>query len=39
MDLVEIDPEKDVADATSFMAASCLLSFTSGVLARKLSAI
>ena len=37
MDLVEIDPEKDVADTTVFMAASCLLSFASGVLARKLA--
>jgi formiminoglutamase len=37
MDLVEIDPDKDVADTTVFMAASCLLSFASGVLARKLA--
>lgn len=35
LDLVEIDPEKDVADTTVFMAASCLLSFASGLLARK----
>jgi formiminoglutamase len=36
LDLVELDPEKDVADITVFTAASCLLSFASGVLSRKL---
>jgi formiminoglutamase len=34
MDLVEIDPAKDVADATVFAAGLCLLSFASGLLAR-----
>ena len=38
MDLVEIDPDRDIAEATSFAAAECLLSFASGVLARKLTA-
>lgn len=38
IDLVEIDPEKDVADSTIFMAASCLLSFASGLVERKLAA-
>ena len=31
MDLVEIDPEKDIADATCLAAAACLLSFASGL--------
>lgn len=31
IDLVEIDPTKDVADATSLAAAACLLSFASGL--------
>jgi len=31
IDLVEIDPTRDVADATSLAAAACLLSFTSGL--------
>ena len=31
MDLVEIDPEKDIADSTSLAAAACLLSFAAGV--------
>ena len=31
MDLVEIDPEKDIADTTSLAAAACLLSFVSGL--------
>lgn len=34
LDLVEIDPEKDVADATAFAAGLCLLSFASGLLGR-----
>ncbi len=34
MDLVEIDPEKDIADVTSMTAAVCLLEFASGVLSR-----
>ncbi len=34
IDLVEIDPTKDVADATVFAAAVCLLSFASGLLGR-----
>ena len=34
MDLVEIDPEHDVADATVLAAAACLLSFASGVLTK-----
>ena len=31
MDLVEIDPDKDIADATCLAAAVCLLSFASGL--------
>jgi len=34
MDLVEIDPTKDVSDATAFAAGLCLLSFASGMLGR-----
>ncbi|MFN2455473.1 MAG: agmatinase family protein [Pyrinomonadaceae bacterium] len=34
MDLVEIDPTHDVADATTMAAAACLLSFASGLLRR-----
>jgi formiminoglutamase len=34
MDLVEIDPTKDIADTTCLAAASFLLSFASGVLER-----
>ena len=34
LDLVEIDPTKDVADATVFSAALALLSFASGLLGR-----
>jgi len=34
MDLVEIDPTKDVAEATAFAAGLCLLSFASGLLGR-----
>jgi formiminoglutamase len=34
IDLVEVDPTQDVADATVMATASCLLSFASGVLAR-----
>lgn len=31
IDLVEVDPTRDVADATSLAAAACLLSFASGL--------
>jgi formiminoglutamase len=34
VDLVEVDPTQDVADATVLATASCLLAFASGVLAR-----
>jgi len=34
MDLVEMDPSKDVAEVTAFAAALCLLSFASGLLGR-----
>jgi formiminoglutamase len=34
IDLVEVDPAQDVADATVMATASCLLSFASGLLAR-----
>jgi arginase family enzyme len=34
LDLVEIDPTKDVAEATVFAAGLCLLSFASGLLGR-----
>ena len=34
IDLVEVDPTQDVADATVMATASCLLSFASGLLAR-----
>jgi arginase family enzyme len=34
IDLVEVDPTKDIADATSLAAASFLLSFASGVAMR-----
>lgn len=34
MDLVEIDPTQDIADATVMTAAACLLSFASGLLQR-----
>jgi formiminoglutamase len=37
MDLVELDPTRDVADATVMVAAACLLSFASGFLDRPLS--
>jgi formiminoglutamase len=35
LDLVEIDPTRDIADATVLTAAACLLSFASGVLGRR----
>ncbi len=35
MDLVEVDPTRDVADATILATAMCLLAFASGMLARK----
>jgi formiminoglutamase len=35
IDLVEVDPTQDVADATVMATASCLLSFASGLLARR----
>jgi formiminoglutamase len=34
MDLVEIDPEKDINDTTCLAAAACLLEFASGVFER-----
>jgi len=34
LDLVEIDPSRDINDVTSLAAAACLLSFASGVLSR-----
>lgn len=34
MDLVEMDPEKDVNDATALLAAACLLEFAAGVSER-----
>lgn len=34
MDLVEMDPTRDINDITALAAAACLLSFASGVLAR-----
>lgn len=34
MDLVEVDPSRDVADVTVLAAAACLLSFASGMLSR-----
>ncbi|MBI3681951.1 MAG: agmatinase family protein [Acidobacteria bacterium] len=34
LDLVEIDPSRDIRDATARAAAACLLSFASGVLGR-----
>ncbi|MGH9766341.1 MAG: agmatinase family protein [Blastocatellia bacterium] len=34
IDLVEVDPTEDIADATVMATASCLLSFASGLLAR-----
>jgi arginase family enzyme len=34
LDLVEIDPTRDIADATVMAAAACLLEFASGVLKR-----
>ncbi|HEU0174335.1 MAG TPA: agmatinase family protein [Blastocatellia bacterium] len=34
IDLVEVDPTQDVADATVMATASCLLSFASGLLSR-----
>ena len=35
MDLVELDPERDVADATTLTAAVCVLEFASGLVARR----
>jgi arginase family enzyme len=34
MDLVEIDPAKDLSDSTAYAAGLCLLSFASGMLGR-----
>ena len=34
LDLVEIDPTRDIADATVLVAAACLLEFASGILGR-----
>jgi formiminoglutamase len=35
MDLVEMDPERDVADTTALAAAACLLEFASGLVSRR----
>jgi arginase family enzyme len=35
LDLVEIDPTRDIADITVLAAAACLLSFASGLLGRR----
>lgn len=35
MDLVEMDPERDVGDATALAAAACLLEFASGMVTRR----
>jgi len=35
LDLVEVDPERDVADATVLTAAACVLEFASGLAARR----
>jgi formiminoglutamase len=35
LDLVEMDPERDLADATALAAAACLLEFASGLAGRK----
>ena len=35
MDIVEIDPERDVADITLLAAGACILSFASGLLERR----
>lgn len=35
MDIVEVDPEQDVADTTVQCAAACILSFASGLLERR----
>ncbi|MDP8982480.1 MAG: arginase family protein [Acidobacteriota bacterium] len=35
LDLVEIDPTRDIADTTILAASACLLSFASGVLGRR----
>lgn len=34
MDIVELDPTRDINDVTTLTAAACLLSFASGVMAR-----
>ena len=34
IDLVEVDPENDIADATTMTMASCLLSFAAGLVTR-----
>lgn len=34
LDLVEVDPTRDIADVTALTAAACLLEFASGVLGR-----
>jgi arginase family enzyme len=35
LDLVEVDPTRDIADITVLAAAACLLSFASGLLGRR----
>lgn len=37
MDIVELDPHRDINDVTALTAAACLLSFASGVLGRSQS--
>jgi formiminoglutamase len=34
LDIVEIDPERDINDATCLAAGQCLLSFASGLVSR-----
>jgi arginase family enzyme len=34
VDLVEVDPTRDVADMTALTAAACLLAFAAGLTAR-----
>ena len=35
MDIVELDPERDVSEITAFAAAACFLSFASGTIERR----
>ena len=36
MDLVEMDPTKDINETTALMAAACLLSFAAGTFDRRI---